>query len=249
LLTWEEYYNQHRLEPYILEIKISKGGLLYYGSYHTANLRSPIIEDIEGKIKKFKPTLILSEGGIWPLIKSRRDAVRNYGEQGLLRYLAYQEGIPIKSIEPRKTQEIMHLLKFISQEKIKIFYVLRQSAINQMLKRDHHILDDAKIIFNNLIKLKPFQRYPYTFNDLEERINRLFPELESWQRIPAHWFCSGKFKTWLNKTSRIVNDFRNQHMLKTIIKELKKGKKVFAVVGRSHVVMQEPVLRSLMIDY
>ena len=39
-------------------------------------------------------------------------------------------------------------------------------------------------------------------------------------------------------------EFRDQHMVKLLIDEVKKGKRVFAVVGGSHVVMQESALKA-----
>ena len=36
-----------------------------------------------------------------------------------------------------------------------------------------------------------------------------------------------------------VNKYRDKYMLKKIIKTMKKGKKVFAVVGKAHVISQE----------
>ncbi len=41
-----------------------------------------------------------------------------------------------------------------------------------------------------------------------------------------------------------LNSIRDRHMISTIVGQVKAGKRVFAVVGFSHVVIQESVLRA-----
>ncbi len=77
-------------------------------------------------------------------------------------------------------------------------------------------------------------------------VSYFFPDLKDWRMVPLNWFCSATSKSerWTNQMSRVVNDFRNKVMIKLLIREIRKGERVFAVAGCSHVVMQEPVLRS-----
>ena len=121
---------------YTLELNIKQGNLYYFGTTHTNNPENPQFETIERKWNEFQPTIALSEGGIWALEKSRELAIIKHGEQGLIRYLAARDKIPIKSIEPVMTQEALYLLRKFSPEQIKIYYILRQAIVNQILNRD-----------------------------------------------------------------------------------------------------------------
>lgn len=244
LMTWEEYYSQSRRDPYVFELNTSKGKLLYYGVFHTVNSSSPHLIEIEEKWKRFQPTIALSEGGIWPLEKSRNKAIRLHGEQGLLRYLASRDRVVIKSIEPGIIREAVHLLRKFPPKLIKVFFVLRQAAVNQMMKKNPNDISYVKYILWKLSKANKFFRCsPRTLAEFEEIVYRLFPGLKNWRNVPLSWFCSEKSTRWTNQMCRIVNNFRNKMMVKSLLRELKKGERVFAVAGRSHVVMQEPALR------
>jgi len=245
LITWEQYSSLSYHGPYILEFKSDRGSLVYYGAIHSMNPGDPQFSDIEKKWEEFQPTLAFSEGGIWPLAKSREDAIRKYGEQGILRFLSNRDGISIQSIEPDMRREALHLSKYFPSDLVKVFYILRQAYIHRRMMKDINDCRYADTILNELSKIKHFKHTPGSLADFEEMVSRLFPELQDWKYVPRSWFSSKKSERWTNEMCRVVNDFRNQHMLEILIRELKKGKKIFCVVGRSHVVMQEPVLFSV----
>jgi len=49
LLTWEEYVEHPRTDPYILELDKKGGSLFYYGAFHKVDPEDPQFEDIEQK--------------------------------------------------------------------------------------------------------------------------------------------------------------------------------------------------------
>lgn len=244
LLTWEEYVKNSEKTPYILELPTNKGGLLYYGSLHKVDPRHPQFVDIERRWKKFKPTMVLSEGGIWPLEDSRKKAICRHGEGGLMRFLAAKNGIPIQSIDPPRKIEVIHLSRFFTPDKIKLYYILRQAVINRNMKKDMNNVNYVNCLLGELSKLDRFKGNPSTYDEFELTARKLFPNLKDWRSIPCSHFYSNGPENFLAKIHLKVNEFRDNYMLKILLNELKKGKRVFAVVGRSHVVKQEPVLRS-----
>ena len=246
LMTWEEYYSQPRLKPYVLELNAIKGDLLYYGVFHTVDPNNPQISEIERIWNQFRPTVVFGEGGICPLEKSKAEAIKRHGEQGLLRYLAARDNVAYKSIEPRRLEEAIYLLNNFPAERIKVYYVLRKAAVNRMMKRDPEDNTYVTYVLNKLSRLREFRCSPNTLDELEDMVSYLFPGLNDWRRVPSSWLCSATSKSekWTNQMSRVVNDYRNKVMIKLLVREIKKGERVFAVAGRSHVVMQEPVLRS-----
>ena len=227
--------------PYILELNQEKGGVVYYGSYHNVNLKHPQFNDIEKRWNEYKPDIAFSEGQIWPLIKSRDKAIKKYGEQGLLRYLANRDRIKIKCIEPSKQKEIKYLKRFYTMSKIKIFYILRQLIISkEILERKISHADHVKILIKNYYKNLFDRRYPRNYYEFNFIVKQLLPDLKDWERIDSKYFMDIRNKNnWLAKMNAQLNKFRDMHMFKKINMSLKKGLKVFAVVGKNHVISQE----------
>ncbi len=246
LLTYEEYYRKELSGPYILELDTEKGAsLLYYGSMHTTKLDDPQFVDIEKRWMAFQPTVAYSESCVWPLVKSREGAIRRYGEQGFLRWLASHHKIPIKSIDPTRAQEAVYLKRYFDSEQIKIFYVLRQAVVNQNLGKDAESVGYVNRILRHLGKVDYYYRgNPRHLAEFEGRVHQLFPNLKDWKSISCSYFRSPNSENFLSRIHRKLNEFRDHHMLRRLLRELGKGSRVFAVVGRSHVVMQEPVLRA-----
>lgn len=227
--------------PYILELKQDEGGIIYYGSYHNVNLNHPQFNDIEKRWDNYKPEIAYSEGQVWPLIKSRDKAIKKYGEQGLLRYLAYRDRVKIKCIEPPIKKEIKYLRKFYPMSKIKIYYILRQLIISrEILKRKISIDKHTKFLIKNNHKNIFKNRYPRNYYEFNLIVKKLLPELKDWEKIDSKYFMDiRKPNNWLARMNVFVNKFRDKHMAKIINKSLKKGERVFAIVGKSHVVNQE----------
>jgi hypothetical protein len=212
---------------------------------HTTNLDDPQFADIEKRWERFQPTVAYSESCVWPLAKSREGAIARYGEQGFLRFLASRDKVPIKSIDPTRAQEAVYLKRFFNAEQIKIFYVLRQAVVNQNLGKDTASVGYVNKILRHLGKVDYyFKGNPRHLDEFEGRVHQLFPNLKDWQSIPCSYFRSPNSENFLSKIHRRLNEFRDQHMLKRIIRELRKGNRIFAVVGRSHVVVQEPAVRT-----
>jgi pheromone shutdown protein TraB len=50
----------------------------------------------------------------------------------------------------------------------------------------------------------------------------------------------------LVEVGNVSRQVRGEHMVRTLVELVNKGERVFAVVGASHVIRQEPVLRQLL---
>lgn len=249
LLTWDEYYKNSEKRPYILELTAKKGSLVYYGSLHRVDPRDLQFVDIERRWKKFKPTMVLCEGCIWPLEESRKRAITRYGEGGLLRFLAAQDRIPIQCIDPPRDKQAIYLSRFFPPEKIKIYFILRQAMINRNMNKDINNVNYVGAILRELTSLDRFKSNPYTLEEFENSVRNLFPELKKWQSIPCSYLYSNDPEDFLPQIHLKLNEFRDNHMIRILLNSLKRGKRVFAVVGRSHVVKQERVLRSEILNF
>jgi len=243
IMSWEEYSRLSLRGPYVLNLQTQEGSLLYYGAEHTADLKHPQFSDMEKLWQEFKPSLTLSEGGVWPLEKSKEEAINRHGEQGFLRYLTDRDDIPVKSLEPESSREVALLLKEYSAEQIKVFYTLRQVSQQKRMGQTEPLEEYVKKFLEVLSREEGLDGMPQNLKEFEESVTRVLPTLKNWQEVPDSWFRPTKKETWTNEMNRKISDYRNQHMVELIVNEVKKGERVFAVIGFSHVVMQEPALR------
>jgi hypothetical protein len=79
---------------------------------------------------------------------------------------------------------------------------------------------------------------------MDALIADLLPQLGRGAQIPPAWFDPARTDTFLNRIARASSAYRNCHMIPLIVGAARGGKRVFVVVGGSHVVVQEPALRS-----
>jgi hypothetical protein len=245
LLTWQEYVEHPRTGPYILELDKERGSLFYYGAFHKVNPKDPQFEDIEQKWEQFRPTYAFCEGRIWPLEESRAQAIRSYGEQGLVTYLAARDGVPVKCIDPSISEQTQFLRNQYPPHQIKIYFILRQASINKMLRREEKNEDDARLLLSKMERFGGSRYFPATLVEFESMFSQIFSELDNWQNIPYSYFQSSEKGGFLAEIHQKLIHYRDQTMVKKVTKALKKGERVFAVVGRSHVFKQQAVLRSL----
>ena len=244
LMSWEEYRHLPRGDNYILEVDSEKGALLYYGSFHRVDPSDPQFEDIERKWNAFRPTVAYCEGNIWPLMESREEAIRNYGEQGLLRYLAGRDGVPIRCLDRSILQQAQYLRNYFMAEEVCLYFVLRQSSIHQMMKKDSSDLSYVDNFLSGFAVQYYMRGTPRNLHEFKSTVSRLLPGLENWENVPSSYFYRPEKGRFLAEIHFRLNEFRDHYMLTLLLDELKKGQRVFAVVGRSHVVKQEAVLRS-----
>lgn len=244
LMSWEEYNRTPRSRPYVLKLVGSRGDLLYYGAFHSVDLNHPQFLDIEQRWDAFRPTLAMSEGSLWPLAATREEAIRKYGEQGLLRFLAARDGVRMKCLDQPRLMQSQYLRRHFPAREVKAYMVLRQARVNQMLGRDPNDVADMEAFLGVLEKYRPFRFPPHTLTNLDEFVKHEFPELQDWRRIPEEYFYNKEKGKFLPEIHRYLMHYRDNVMLKTLFSELEKGRRIFAVVGRSHVAMQEPALRA-----
>jgi hypothetical protein len=70
-----------------------------------------------------------------------------------------------------------------------------------------------------------------------------FPNRSGWRDLPEEAMWPGRSETWLNVMATESNLVRDAHFVRTMVDLVRKGERVFAIAGRSHTVVQEPVLR------
>ena len=249
-MSWNDYSRHSYTWPYLINIYRPDGGsLLYFGAKHSYDPKDEQLAEIEYLWTQFKPETAFNEGGNPPVEKTREEAITKYGEPGLIRFLGHRDGIPVESIDPTPAEEVVALKKKYPLEKIKMFYVLRQlseyhSGVGGVAGKNEY-LTDVLAYFNSVPGLDV---QPKSVSDLSLAFARNFPELGSYESVTPSWFDPVPVgtDTTFNEISRSNSNFRDEHMLTVISQAVHAKKRVFAVVGASHVVMQEIGLRKLL---
>ncbi|MDQ3918283.1 MAG: TraB/GumN family protein [Acidobacteriota bacterium] len=246
-MSFEEYAKKRHSVPYVLRLKAGRGRLLYFGARHVSGSDDPELAQIERLWAEFKPRVAFFEGAdpeSMPTPARSRAEVR--GESGLVLFLAARDKVPVRTLEPSQRDEVALLLGKYSPEEVKVFYVLRQ--VPQFRSGAH--AESVEAYTENVLgglSLRPELRgAPRTVAELKASCARLFPQLPDWRDVPQAWFDPVPLPppTYLNDVSRRLSELRDRHMLSLLAEEVSKGKRVFAVVGASHVVMQERALRA-----
>jgi hypothetical protein len=84
---------------------------------------------------------------------------------------------------------------------------------------------------------------PRTLEELDIQVGQIWPGTESWRKVPESWFDPTQSGNRMNAISRASAEFRDRHMVRLIVDEVRSGERVFVLVGLGHAVAQEPVLR------
>ena len=66
----------------------------------------------------------------------------------------------------------------------------------------------------------------------------------AWPNTPESWFNPLHSEAFTNEISRELSQIRNRHMVRLLVAQVAAGQRVFAISGRTHLVMQEPALRN-----
>jgi hypothetical protein len=244
LMSYDEYAKARHPYPYVVEIQAGEGALLYFGAQHINDPKHSQVTEIEKQWRQFHPALAFNEGGDPPVAQSVEEAVGRFGEPGLTRFLAARDKVPIRSLEPSRADEVAMLLKTYTPEQVKVFYALRQVPQFYRSKHDETIETYVDHALKRLTGIPGLEGPPRNSAELEKSCLWLSPRLREWREAPQSWFNPLESQSYTNQLSRLAGEFRNRHMVKLLVDEVKQGKKVFAVVGISHVVMQEGMLRA-----
>jgi hypothetical protein len=241
ILSYKQYASIQHKTPYILQFDGPRGKFLLYGAEHTGDPKDPQIAEIEKLWKSFQPTMAYNEGGDPPTLKDPTAAVQTYAEPGFLRYLADRDKIPVATFEPSFKDEVAYASKLYSPEQVKVFYVLRQVSEGRMLKSDKS-LDER--MGEWLDQWDELDGAPHTLAEFAALCRTYFPDLKDWRQVPTDWFDPTQSIHYTNELANSTGMFRDQYIYKLLLDRIERGDRVFAVIGASHVVVQEPAWRA-----
>lgn len=232
--------------PHVITLTSGSGQLFYFGVRHTFDSNHWQIQAIVDYWEQYHPNLALNEGGEPPVLPSLDETVSRFGEAGLVRHLAKRDNVAVRSLEPSRQDEHALLLEEFSVEQIKVFYVLRAVVQFRKSRNDETVGTFVSRVLAGFSNEPGLEGSPRSFTEFEHSYTRLFSEPTDWRKAPDAWFDPAvpEPATCANRISRRLSEFRDRYMVNLLVSELRNGKRVFAVVGGSHVIMQERALRA-----
>jgi hypothetical protein len=249
-----QYKNRSRSESptFTLNLATANGGrLLYVGAArHSYDPNDPQFSEFVKAWNDFRPTTAFFEGSGSDIGGSRDEAIRHSGEPGLVRFLAARDKVSVASLEPSRQGEVKYLLTKFSAEQVKLFYVLRETA--QLRERRRYQAPELKLVAIKALaywtNVNGLENVVRDVAELEVAYRRYWKTPQNWWDASIDWFNPLKSSSqtggvFANEVNQESSFYRNLHMYEVLVEATLKGERVFAVVGREHVPMQEAALK------
>ena len=268
ILTLQAYSKIEHNNPYVIHLKNNKQELIFFGVDHSRNPKDAEYQRIGELFKSLidshskRKIIVLLENFIPPrLFKTSEEMIKSFGESGFVYYIAKKSGIAVICPEP-KSAEILKIAASVTNKKIEIAAWALLNSINWRLKENNHLLKEdieatkkVLIAINKSLKMlkritpeKLFAILSLKIN-FEAKRNILPSSLNDLTTVKLNSKLIKNLQnpfinqTKINNAGAEVNRARDYFIARSIIKQIKSGKSVFAVFGSDHVVCQEKVIR------
>ena len=222
-------------EPYVLELALDEGALLYFGGYHSEDPEDPQLSEIRTRWDEFEPTVALCEGRqrgylLGPLFPR----LVGLSEAALVHELAGRDGVTLFSLEPDYETEVAQLLQQFEPADVALFFTLRVYWSESGGVANEPLAEDLRSKRTDV-------------DGLREALPNLAAMDATWTNSSAE----GDWRTWSNgSVGRLLEidlasrRVRGEHMAQILIELVERRERVFAVVGSGHVIRQEWTLRA-----
>lgn len=231
-----------RDSPYVLHVVPGgdgpRGELIYFGSLHSKNPDHAQLSELRRVWDRFGPTVALVEGRMGFFVGTARQGVGVFGEGAAVYSLAERDGVPLYTLEPPLEIETAALRECGDDTQVALFRVMN----GYISARRGGPVSDFKVGRLLRKRASPLTDALPDLAALDAYFASQFPESPDWREIPeqATWPSPGG--TWMNAMARRANSVRDDHFVRSLVELTRRGERVLAIAGRSHVVVWEPVL-------
>ena len=241
-MSWPEYSSRTYRWPYLLQLTTQHSALLYFGAQHTNDPSDQQLVVLERLWDEFRPDVALNEGGDPPVARTRDDAVRQYGETGLVRWLAARDSVPASNMDLTRELQAKSLLAEWPPAKVKMFFLVRALLPCERRPECERTVEIGRIlpIISSTTGIKA---EPNTLAEFEQALVGLSPSGQEAPHNHTAWFDPTSAGYPFNEMARHIEDSRDDAMVLAIVQAVRGGHRVFAVAGGSHVAREEPLIR------
>lgn len=243
LRGWEDHDAIYRKAefPYWLKLQTRSGALAYAGALHTNDAEAPQLKAIESEWKSFQPTVALCEGRSRMSRLASRNTTGHLSESELVRILAYQNNVPLYTLEPPYRVEVSRLLESYDPRDVALYLTLRvyvgEASGVVASARD----DLARGLLAKRTDVDGLRGLFSSLEDLDQYWKQQYPDAGDWREL-----SETETVPRLRDIGDASRQIRGEHMVRSITELVRNGERVFAVVGASHVIRQEPTLTRLL---
>jgi hypothetical protein len=242
LRSWPEHDAIYQATdfPYVLSFQHQTGALEYVGARHTSDAADPQLTEIEQRWAEFQPTVALCEGRARMSRFASRPTTGELSESALTRILAYRHWVPLYTLEPPYEVEVAGLLKHFEPRLVATYVTLRVYSA----EADHSQKEQDGLALHLLRKRTNVEGLREVFsgiNEFDAYWRETFPDEPDWRALP-----DTDHSPLLVEVGNVSRQVRGEHMVRTLVELVNQGERVLAVVGASHVIRQEPVIRKLL---
>ena len=245
IMTTDQYDKiiKTHARPYVVSIKAGKGALLLYGASHTKDPKNKQISDIKNRFLDFKPTVVLVEGRLGFFYGDMEAAIKKFGENGLLYFLAKQENITAYTWETSIEIEVASVLKKHDKKRVALYYILRPYFSN--LRHGKPADPDSKVegTRGRRTQIKGLENTFESVKDIDQLWQQDFKGKPDWRDTSDEYDLPGYLKTIMADS----NAARDEHFARVIIDLVRKGERVFAMAGSSHAVKLDKTLQTSLV--
>lgn len=214
------------------------GELLFFGALHSKDPSHPQIEKLRRVWKEFRPTVALVEGRMSFFVGTATQGVGVFGEGAMVYAMAEDDGIPLYTLEPSLEVEIAALEECGDRKQVAMFRVLS----GYMSARRGGPVSDFKISRLLSKRAAPLTDAFPTIEAFDAYVAEQLPGVPSWREMPERAMWPGKRDTLLQRMATRSNRVRDEHFVRTLVELTRRGERVLAIAGRSHVIILEPNL-------
>ena len=255
-MTYDKYKNVHHPTPYLFTLKSGSNFVYYFGEKHSFDPDHPQWSDEKEFWNKFledtrdKKRIVFIEGGKRPVEADENQSILKHGGMGLVTYLAHEAQIETFSPEPDEKYERSEMEKEFSREEIQYYYFAR--IVHQWSKKQDPKPDFKEYVNGYLEgdkKESGWVDFDFSLEAMKKIHSNLFNKLfdENDTNLFYDAITPVELNTMVNKVSRASSQIRDQYIVQQICDYVSKGYSIYLQYGASHAVMQEPLLKELLL--
>jgi hypothetical protein len=240
--TWPEHdaISSASDAPLVVRWEGARSALAYLGVEHSTDRSHPHRATIAEVFEQLRPTIALAEGRArghfvgWPF------HLLPQAEPAFVHELATAADIPVHSLEPEYAAEVAALLSHWPAPRVAAYFALRGYWADAGGLCEESIMTELLARRTDVDGLRGCLPDLHAVDELWAPLRADHGDWRTRTHEPAG--------TWLADLADASREARGEHMVRLLVELAERGERVFAVVGRSHVIRQEPALLALLAD-
>ncbi len=255
LLTYQQFSKLRRRVPYTYVLSKNNQYLYYFGGNHSRNYTNKQYQVLQEfwndflKQTKDLPQVVMVEGGLAPAYATKKMAVEKSAENGFVSFLARHKHIKPISPEPNLQFEGQELMKKYSQDEIEYYYFARVAyQWNTLPTQRPTFINYVNGFLEKDKKGLSWKNYDFSIEQILAIHERMFhTNFKAENKTFFNNLLNPYKTTKVNRIAAASGRIRDLHILKEIERYWQQGKNIFIAYGSAHAIMQEKVLRNLVI--